>query len=632
MPRIACPECSAVLKLKDASLLGKSVKCPKCGHRFVVQEPAQANAPPSKAAATVPRKPKAARRVSETPPTTATATATSPPPVESAPTTNDPDAFPGFVAGDPESGGTSRLRELARKRAKQRRRGMLFIGAIGLCLGAAIWAGMTFLPSPPPRQVDTGDEPPQQNEAYLSKRDRLEQLATLIREDGPTQGEPITLDYIPAGASIIVHLHPAELWKPGSPGEELRYCLGQPFNAWLTSSITKYCGMPPAEIEEATICLILGARGSEPEVTAVVRPLKPLKTSELIQRFDGSPQKMEGIDVFVGTDRAAVISQERDAEKRPLFYATAPAYDAQGLAMAASGASIASEAIMQLLPTTDRDRLVTIVFQPSDLEIHQATLFGSKFEPLVTAFREYFDEEVEAAAWSIHFTGEEFVSELALRNAPATTPTRTLERFTGHLDSLAPDLVDLVSSMNPTAIGDRKLVGRLPAMAKVVDVATVGGIDQRLALFQARLPERAAGNLALAGLLTWYESLRTDALPTSPGEMESAPQKSLAQRLKTPIEIDFRRTPLEPAFEYIGGETGVTFEVDGGGLKLAGYTKNMEQNFKLGSVPAERAIAEILKKYDQMVVVLDDAKNVAIVTTKAAAEQKGLTPATFAPE
>ena len=36
---IACASCGASLKLPDASLVGKRVKCPKCGVRFVLTVP-----------------------------------------------------------------------------------------------------------------------------------------------------------------------------------------------------------------------------------------------------------------------------------------------------------------------------------------------------------------------------------------------------------------------------------------------------------------------------------------------------------------------------------------------------------------------------------------------------------------
>ena len=36
---IHCPKCDAGLKLPNRDLLGRKGKCPKCGHRFVLEEP-----------------------------------------------------------------------------------------------------------------------------------------------------------------------------------------------------------------------------------------------------------------------------------------------------------------------------------------------------------------------------------------------------------------------------------------------------------------------------------------------------------------------------------------------------------------------------------------------------------------
>ncbi|MGE3808208.1 MAG: hypothetical protein AB7K24_26395, partial [Gemmataceae bacterium] len=45
MPTIACPQCPAKLRLPDSSLQGKKATCPRCGHRFVIELPAKAEAP-----------------------------------------------------------------------------------------------------------------------------------------------------------------------------------------------------------------------------------------------------------------------------------------------------------------------------------------------------------------------------------------------------------------------------------------------------------------------------------------------------------------------------------------------------------------------------------------------------------
>jgi hypothetical protein len=184
--------------------------------------------------------------------------------------------------------------------------------------------------------------------------------------------------------------------------------------------------------------------------------------------------------------------------------------------------------------------------------------------------------------------------------------------------------------MTPADVGDRKLVGRFPAMMQALAASTVEGIDQRQVVLQTRLPERAAPNLALAGLLTWLESTKAPVAPTTPDESSAAPA-TLAEKLKKPVEVDFRRTPLEDAFAFIGEETGITFDLDGDALKLAAYTRNMPQTINLGRVSGEKAVAAILKQYDKMTVVIDEASGKIIVTTKDAAAAKGLTPATLAP-
>jgi len=38
--RQQCPSCEAMVPIKDASLVGTKVDCPKCKYRFVVEDPA----------------------------------------------------------------------------------------------------------------------------------------------------------------------------------------------------------------------------------------------------------------------------------------------------------------------------------------------------------------------------------------------------------------------------------------------------------------------------------------------------------------------------------------------------------------------------------------------------------------
>ncbi len=55
----------------------------------------------------------------------------------------------------------------------------------------------------------------------------------------------------------------------------------------------------------------------------------------------------------------------------------------------------------------------------------------------------------------------------------------------------------------------------------------------------------------------------------------------------------------------------------------------MPQTISLGRVTGEQALSAILKQYDKMAVVIDEAGGKILVTTKDAAAAKGLTPATL---
>lgn len=620
--QIPCPKCGAELKLRDRSLLGKTGKCPKCGHRFTLAEPGEVELELATPAAEEPVRVAAARRVLDE------RAATIPVAPQSVATEPSPFGLPVFTEAASPPSSVEVLR--GSRRGPSRRAQIVLGGLLALVAVAIGWASLEFFPGK--EKVEVAKEaPPQADASYASGRDRLERMAALIAADSPTKGEPITLRYVPAGTSVVIHLHPAALWKADTVAEETRYCLGDDFMAWADAQISKYCLFPPAEVEEATICLILGPRGSEPQVATVVRPATPLKRSQLIEKFAAQLPKA-GESVYVGEERAFIFGSEEDAEKRPLVFASAPKEMADDLTLSLNSPGLTSEAIRRLLEKTDRQRHFTAVFQPAELRIHEETLARQDLRPLWNALLDRF-EDVEAAAWSIHFAGGDVVSEFVLRNDPTVTPNRLHGSVQKSLDTLPGELLAAASKMNPASIGRRKVIGRFPAMAELFAASTVGGIGDRFLVLQTRLPERAGPNLALASLLAWDESTRTDFQKPATGPGTSGtPAETLAERLKKPIEIDFRRTPLEEAFAYIGGETGVEFEVDGDALKFAGYTRNMPQTFNLGRVPAEQAIAQILKPpQEKLAVVLDEANRKAVVTTKAVAEEKGLTPASFAP-
>jgi len=167
-------------------------------------------------------------------------------------------------------------------------------------------------------------------------------------------------------------------------------------------------------------------------------------------------------------------------------------------------------------------------------------------------------------------------------------------------------------------------------------MATKGSYGERHAKLTTTLKsDRAAPNLALGALLTWDESTRTDfSKDVIVADKKPKLPDKIADRLKLPIEIDFRRTPLQDCFAYISEEIKVKFEIDGdGGFKDAGWTQNMQQTHNLGTVPAIRGIHAIVSQYDlikqgelanAMVMIVDEEKKTVLLTSKKFADRDEL--------
>ena len=109
------------------------------------------------------------------------------------------------------------------------------------------------------------------------------------------------------------------------------------------------------------------------------------------------------------------------------------------------------------------------------------------------------------------------------------------------------------------------------------------------------------------------------------------PAQPLAARLARPIDVDFRRAPLQEVCEFLAREIDASVEFDGEALKQAAYTKNMPQTILLKQSSVSSIFSQLLKPYENMVIVADEARNTLLVTTKAAAANQSLTPLTLEP-
>lgn len=604
---IGCPNCGKELRLTDRRLLGRRARCKNCRHEFTLNAPEEPGAM------------LAGRQADDH------AQPSNPPGMHN-PLRGE------RMASDVPPEEWSPLRVIKRRRMPVRHRavltGVLMIGLIVIA-GFVVWTNHIATESSTAAPDSAGDLRQSDRQSPLSR-------AEMIAAASPTHGHPMQLMYVPMGANIVIHLRPARLWSHDKSLREFRACWG-PLADWAEAKIKDRCLFEPARIDRLLLCLILGVPGEPPDVAAVVHLQDEIDQSQLIERIGGErahelsdPATAGPARVYIAGDRAYLI---HDAKT----FAVAPRALAGEMVDAVRRPSLPAVELQQLLPLTDQDRDLTVLFSPEDARRHQETLVPENVRPVFDALMAWFGEDVEAVAWSLHLNGDLY-SEVLLRNRNIVKTTDLKNELEQKLRSLPEQILQAVQQMQPDTVGTRRLIGRFPAMTKVASMATLADAGDRYVRLTTVLPERAAPNLAVGTLLTWNESTRTgngkasaSAAADEPGALATGPASTgeperIADRLKKPIEIDFRRAPLHEAFEYIGDVTRVRVEIDGQALKLAGYTKNMPQTFKLGTVPATKALYTIIKQYPEMIVVVDEENKLMTVTTKAAAAQHGWKP------
>eukprot|EP00913_Durusdinium_trenchii_P013391 g12572.t1 len=402
---------------------------------------------------------------------------------------------------------------------------------------------------------------------------------------------------------MIIHLRPAEIWKEGSDAETVRFCLGS-LGIWTEKKLTEVLLFKPAEIEEATICLYLDDRNAPPEVAFRARLVEKHALSDFVEKFGGKSHTDHGRKVYETEEtpeKPATAYMIIDRKGRE--YASAPKYRAKDMVNAEVNPGLAFGGIDQLLKSSDNRRHLTILFDPADLRNSKKFLFPDTAFDLLGHFLVWFeDTKMDSVAWSFHFgdkTYDKFYSEILMRNKSAISSRVLQNDMNNKLESFAEVLLGAVERMTPKTVAQRKLVGRLPAMFQAYYVQTMqtsSGPSENWVRLATVLPKVAGPNLAAGSLFAWRLAEETDFTKPAPKRPSTKIPDLIADRLKLPVDVDFRRMPFQEAIAFIGEETHIRIEIDGDALKDSGYTKNMPQTMKLGSVEFDEARAVLGKE------------------------------------
>ena len=614
---IPCPQCGKELKVPDRSFLGKKGKCRQCSTTFVLTEPQEEEV---ELELVSPGEPEAAAE------SIAITTAASP-----------------EISLNVESGGVKQMKELKRKNRKRRN---VQIVAGGL-LAIAIAGSFYFLKAEKDKNARRererlaeleANKKPQVDEQYVSDRKHLEANKEQADLASPTRGKPIALNYMPPGVKIVINLQLQEFWQEGSLAEEFRFCLGASFNDWFTANVKELTGFEPAQIDRLMLGVVPGLRGQMPQFAGLVELVEPQKKFDMIKLFQGELINDYEPAIYMSGQRCFIHIDDKT-------FAFGPQADAQNMADAIDFNAITSDDITALLAQTDRDRHLTILFDPKLLRLEQETYFPEPMLAVLNHVLDWIGDDVRSLSWAMHFD-RQFHSELKLRNDRVTTKASLQNKLKKRLDEVPYRVLAAVEMMKPQQIGKRKLIGRFPAMMKAFALSTLGGsgkIEDQLVQFTTVLHERAAPNLALGTVLAWDESTRTD-FNRSPGNTptvastEPAKPLTLEEKLKQNIEIDFRKTALQDAFAYIADESKIPIVLDGDALKAVGFTQNMNQDMNLGVVTVQEALLGVMKgkghkiiedNPDTMILILDEDSKGFTVSAVPYATDQGFKPYEF---
>lgn len=582
-----CTQCAAELRLRDEGFIGREIRCPRCKSRFVA---VSGESPDSSAPA--PRIPPAECPIG----------------VES--------VVPVIPPIRTESG------RRPGARSGRRRRRWSPIPFVLLCLVVTAAGAATawwFADSGRPTEKETATTDNVNSAPMQHAIDGSAAVSAIAVAQSPGSAATISMEYLPVVPQLILHLRPAEIWTDDADRRELTAALGD-FGVWLLQFIRKTTRFEPSEIDELTIAVNFGARTSVPDFAAVIRLKEEHRESQLLlKRIGGTLIRDMATEVYESDELAFIVIDSKTLAVSSLDLA-------EDLADAKRYAAVPQPEMESLLHASSRRRHMTLIADLQVSDLHKDLVLMEQLHELAEDTVLWFGTDCRMLSWSAHLDPH-LSMETRLTHTAESTAKRLHARMQRQLEQLPARLLAAVRTMRPATLGHRRIIGRFPAMIQAIVLGTQVNRSATGATLTTILPGKAAANLTAGATLTWNQSVvsaggHAESVPAAPATGSG----SIAERLLQPVLIDFRREPLQEALAYIANEIQATVVIDGDALKLAGFTKNMQQTHDLGEVTALAGIDTILRQYEgKMVIVVDEVRSTILLTTRTAADAQGLT-------
>ena len=515
--------------------------------------------------------------------------------------------------------------------------------AIGVEGSAAPKPPGSAAPSPenrPAAEKKTAAEPaadPKQAPA-VDRHKIVKPAVELVDDDGeslwasPTDGQPLGLKYLPAGAELYLALRPADILAHAE-GKKIVDALG-PGGAWGKSRLEAITGMPMSDVSQLIVACYT-PQGSLPTVALVVRTPGELDEKTMRDKWgDPNPVEASGQKYFAAGEWAYFLPANGDhhvlaiappAQMPDVVAAAAAALEPEEKSAAPNDDGPPLNRQMEkLLKTTDRDRQVTLLAEPHALLMSGESILAGNLIRLHDSLVWFFGDDAAAVALSFHF-GDDFFAELRAINSADQDPYRLTEHFKRRLETLPERVEEYLVTLNPHRYG-KLILGRMTEMVRLVrDYSRIDAENQQ-AVVRCYLPGIAAHNLAMGVELALAE--RPGAAVAS-GPVAKKPVAA-AEALKQKISLSFDKDTLEKTMDMLSKEIDTEIVILGSDLQLDGITKNQSFALNERDKPAGEILRIVMLKANpdgKLVYVIrqkhPNGKEGIFITTRGAAAKRG---------
>lgn len=540
-----------------------------------------------------------------------------------------------FVA--PVGATISATEALVRRRRRARNQALATL-AVVLVASLAAWITYENYIRPDQPSVAQGEDESENGDATRASNGEPDQKSDdasatpIIPDDGktlwasPTDGQPLSLAYLPATAQVVVALRPAELLAHPE-GEKLLAALG-PKGEQARTTIEAATGMKLKEIEQ----LLIGWSGAEAQwaPTYVVRPAATTTIESLTAKWRGAQEQQQGNETFYVLDGRAYYVPTAEQGRAFVIASAAQMQDVFSLS-AASGPL--SRDLARLTAVSDSDRLFSLLFTTGAMLDDGHELFAAaNFSRLHQALQWFLGNNVKAAGVSLHLADDCYLEARLVGSLEASVQDLT-EQIRRRLQEL-PTAVEAYLATIDLGKHARLILLRLPQMLRFAQEYVRVEANEQQTVINCYLPAIAAHNLVMAAELAIAEqgnggALATNVTPTGKAVDDSGPQ-TIAEKLKKRISVVTTLNPLDATLKLVAGEIDVGIEILGKDLETEGITRNQQFSLDERDKPADEVLRAIMLKANpdgKLVYVIKPKQpggpEMIFITTRAAAAKRG---------